>query len=147
ELKKLLQDSKPLVLCNGEISVIAGRKHGLATLAMTGGEKSELPAELLEQLRGFLADIPSIKIIIALDCDKAGRAAARGLETQLYAVGYVVRAVDLELGAGGDLADFCRLYEPDALTMLVQRPNLPSALDNSRFTFATIDDVLSLPPI
>lgn len=147
DLRQMLLDGKPLVLCNGEISVIAGRKNGLATLALTGGEKAEIPAELFEQLRGFLADIPSVKMIIALDCDKPGRTAARGLEAQFYTAGFAVRAVDLELGVSGDLADFCRLYAPDVLATLQQRPDLPPALDNSRFTFATLDEVLHLAPI
>lgn len=147
DLRQRLRDGAPLVLCNGEISVIAGRKHGLAALAMTGGEKGEIPAELFEQLRGFLADIPAVRILIALDCDPAGRAAARGLEAQFYTAGYDVWALDLELGSGGDLADFCRLYAPDTLAVLQRRPDLPPALDNGRFTFATLDDVLRLAPI
>ncbi len=57
DLKQMLQDGKPLVLCNGEISVIAGRAHSLAALAMTGGEKGEIPADLFEQLKGFLSEI------------------------------------------------------------------------------------------
>jgi len=35
--------NRPLVICNGEISTIAGRFHGLLSICMTGGEKGEIP--------------------------------------------------------------------------------------------------------
>lgn len=146
-LKAMLKEGKPLVLCNGEISTIAGRQHGIASLAMTSGEKGEIPHELLGQLQGFVADVTGLKIIIALDCDKAGRAAARGLEAQLRGVGFEAAAVDLGLGTGGDLADFCMLHTQDAAAALVKLSPLPPAVDNSRWHFATIDDVLALKPI
>ncbi len=58
-----------------------------------------------------------------------------------------MRAVDLELGTGGDLADFCMLHAPDVLAALGNCPDLPPAVDNSRFHFASLNEVLNLPPI
>jgi archaellum biogenesis ATPase FlaH len=146
-LKRVLEASQPLVLCNGEISTLAARKHGIASLAMTGGEKGEIPLDLLEQLKGFLVGLQNPHILIALDCDKAGRTAARGLERQLRSEGFDTRAVDLSLGAGGDLADFCMIHVPDAAAELLKLPALPPVFDQSKWQFAGIDGVLSLPPI
>ncbi len=146
-LKQMLIAGSPLVICNGEISTIAARKYGIAALAMTGGEKGEIPPDLLQQLKGFLTELPDPRILIALDCDKAGRAAAHGLERQLQAEGFDTRAVDLALGASGDLADFCMIYAPDVASELLKLPLLPPTTDNSKWLFATLDDVLKLPPI
>jgi archaellum biogenesis ATPase FlaH len=145
-LMAMLEDGKPLVICNGEISTIAGRYWGVASLAMTSGEKGEIPAELMEQLKGFVGSL-KVKVIIALDCDKPGRAAARGLEKQFRDEGFDARAVDLGLGLGGDLADFCRLHTEDAKIKLLDLPGLPVVADSSKWTFATIDDLLRMNPI
>lgn len=146
-LKELLREGKPLVICNGEISTVAGQHHGVPAVAMTSGEKGEIPGDLLEQLKGFLVGLAHLKIIIALDCDKAGRAAARGLEAQLRREGFEVRAVDLGLGQGGDLADFCMLHAPNVLHELDQCPTLSPAVEATKWQFASVDDVLQLQPI
>ncbi len=146
-LKAIIDEGKPLVICNGEISTIAARKYVIAALAMTGGEKGEIPPELLTQLKGFLVGVHNPLVLIALDCDKAGRAAARGLVAQLRAEGYDARAIDLSLGANGDLADFCMIHTSDAATELLKLPELPPVFDNSRWQFATLDDVLNLPAV
>lgn len=100
----------PVVICNGEISTLAARAAGLPACCVTAGEKA-IPAHLLEEFAGMIdKDIP---ILIALDCDPAGRQAAALIMRQLVAAGYNARAVDLGLGAGGDLADFCMLYEAE----------------------------------
>jgi len=140
-----LAAGKPLVICNGEISTVVAQHYGVPAIAMTGGEKAEIPDELLAELKGKIG--PGRQIIIAMDCDKAGRQAARGLETQLVEAGYLARAVDLGLGTGGDLADFCALHQDDALQALQQLPGLPPVVDSARWQFASVDDVLNLPPI
>ncbi len=147
KLKELLCEGKPLVICNGEISTVAARYHGVPAIAMTSGEKGEIPGDLLEQLKGFLSELSDLEVIVALDCDKAGRAAARGLEEQLRREGFEVRAVELGLGQGGDLADYCMLHAPDALLELEKCEALPPAIEVSKWHFASIDDVLQLQPI
>jgi len=100
----------PLVICNGEISTIVGQEFGLAACAMTGGEMA-IPDDLMAQLKGFTEDVPDIKIIIALDCDAAGRKTAIAMIEQLQNAGYPdVKAIDLGLSKGGDLADYCMLH-------------------------------------
>lgn len=148
-LLAMLKDGKALVICNGEISTISARHHGVAAIAMTGGEKGEIPRDLLEQLKGFLSplDLKSITVIVALDCDKTGRAAARGLDAQLRGEGFNVKAVDLELGTGGDLADFCKLYTTEAADRLLKMPSLPPAVESDKWKFVTLRELLQLPTI
>ncbi|MEQ9033133.1 MAG: hypothetical protein RLP44_30730, partial [Aggregatilineales bacterium] len=121
-----------LILCNGEASTIAGQAHGLAATAITGGEKQRLPENLLMQL---IQTYPPTnehknahKILVALDCDTAGRTAAAGITTQLREAGYAVDALDLGLDDGGDLADFCKLNAgARLLDQLHALPKLPIA--------------------
>lgn len=140
-----VQAGSPLILCNGEISTIVGQHYGLPVIAMTSGEKGEIPDDLLSELKGAIA-VP-FQIIIALDCDKAGRAAAHGLERQLGAEGIKATAIDLGLSTGGDVADFCALYREESLARLQGPPVLKPTPEQSKWLFATIDDVLAMAPI
>lgn len=142
-----LEAGQPVVLCNGEISTLTARHYGIPAIAMTGGEKAEIPHELMQELRGMTGHIEDLHVIIAMDCDKAGRAAARGLEQQFRAEGYIVRAVDLGLTTGGDLADFAMLHADTALEALLKLPGLPVDQEQGKWHFASIDDVLRLPTI
>lgn len=149
KVKYRLDDGLPLVICNGEISTIAGQHYGLAAIAMTGGEKGEIPPDLMSELKGEINNTPKAKIIVALDCDSAGRKAAHGIVTQLKSEGFNVRAVDLGLSKGGDLADFCMLHTDGAGAALVALPDLPrDETDSGReFHFYSIDQLLKLPPL
>lgn len=108
--KAISQNAGLIVLCNGEISTVAAQAHGVPAFATTAGEK-KLSDELLAQFqkRGYAG-----QVLIALDCDKTGRATAQAIAQQLP--GSVV--VDLQLADKGDLADFCRLYDSDSLNAL-----------------------------
>lgn len=107
---------QPLVLCNGEPSVIAAQHWGVAACAQTGGEKAELRPEVLKKLR----DMWNGDILLAGDCDDTGDKWGRGLADQLRAAGYTVRVVDLNGGKGFDLADFCNLHQEQAADQLAQ---------------------------
>lgn len=146
---ELVKHGQPLVICNGEISTIAAQRHNLAAVAMTGGEKSEIPAALLAELRGKLADAEKLTIILAMDCDAAGRKAGRGIERQLRDEGLDATAVDLALSSGGDLADFCMLHTDSTRTALASCKRLEPGIEESdrRWRFASIGDVLAAPPI
>lgn len=91
----------PLVLCNGEASTVVAQHYGLPAFAQTSGEK-RLPDALTSELRGLWQG----QVWIALDCDNTGVKAANAIADQLS--DSVV--VDLQLGDGGDLADFCMLH-------------------------------------
>lgn len=138
---------KPLVLCNGEISTIAGQAAGIAAIAMTGGEKSEIPANLIDELKGKLADIDGLNIIVSMDCDAAGRRSGRGIAAQLQSEGYAARAVDLKMSDGGDLADFCMLNTDSSETNLIALPDLPPPPEEKEIAsrFFDIDGLMSLP--
>lgn len=106
---KLLNEGMALnlVLCNGEISTLSGHKQGMAAMCVTGGEKGNLPENLLAELK---AVYPGGDLILALDCDYAGINSTFGLIDQLEAAGISTRYADLGFDKGGDLADFCRLF-------------------------------------
>lgn len=114
-----VDDGMPLVICNGEISVISAQAHLIPAVCVTAGEKGHIPDDLLAVLK---RDIPSAVIIVALDCDPTGRKSAAGMATQLRSAGFNVRAVDLGLSAGGDLSDFCMLNEEKARSRLLELP-------------------------
>ncbi len=107
-----------LALVNGEAGVVAAQHAGVPALCETGGGEKLTPPQLLQLLRVAYPDGP---IVVALDCDKKGQAAALKKAQQYRDAGYGdVRAVNLGLGAGGeDVADFCRLHGPQSPAALL----------------------------
>jgi hypothetical protein len=113
--------NQPLVLCNGEASAVAAGYHGIAAFTIAGGaEKPSIPKNLVEELKRAWTG----QIIVAFDCDQTGRNAALKVMLQLRAAGFTAHAVDLQGGAGFDLADFCKLHQASSVEALAQCPNL-----------------------
>lgn len=139
---------QPLIIANGEISALAGHVYGMASIAVTAGEK-EIPTGLLDELTAQISR--DVEIIIALDCDETGRNAARLVLAQLVAAGYRARAVDLRLGNGGDLADFCMIHGPDAAATIIRLPDLSSTHvaneKRRRWRIVDLDELSTLPTI
>lgn len=110
---------QPLVLTNGEPSVIAAQAHGVAAASITNSGERALPASLLAELKAAWTG----PILIALDCDQKGRLAAPKLAAQVGG-----QVVDLGGSAGFDLADFCRLHGLGSAAELARRAQpAPSA--------------------
>jgi replicative DNA helicase len=105
----------PLVICNGEPSVIVALHFRIPACAITGGEQPTIPDELLKELKSTWTGA----ILLALDCDETGRKAAVGKAKILQAAGYTAAVIDLGLDESGDLADFCKLYTDSALDTLL----------------------------
>src|SRR5205807_888523 len=106
------KNRQPLVICNGERSVIVAQHYQIAACAVTGGEKGILPDALLDELRTLC---PAGKpIVVAFDCLDNGGKQGPVLAAMLSRSGYTARAVDLGLMKGGDLADFCMLFTDQA---------------------------------
>jgi putative DNA primase/helicase len=102
----------PLVLCNGEASVVAAQAHDFPAACVTSGEKGTLPADLLDHLRGAWNG----EVVVAFDCDKKGVKAGTELAAFLRASGFRARAVDMQGGVEGyDLADFAGSHTAAAL--------------------------------
>lgn len=110
------QNNMPLILCNGEPSVIVAMHYKVPACAITGGEQPTIPAPLLDELKSLWQG----SIIIALDCDAAGRKSAAGKASILKAAGFVVKVIDLGLGDKGDLADICKLHGENTLSHLLK---------------------------
>ncbi len=141
-----VSEGKPVVITNGEPSVVAAQYHGLAACCVTSGEK-EIPTDLMTR---FIDDLGSRRppVIIALDCDDTGRKAALAMESQFKAAGFEARAVNLRLGRGGDLADFCKLYTTGAESELLKLDQVkPPEPDKLPFRILSVDDIRNLPPI
>lgn len=120
-LKNIADDTDKLILCNGEISTVVAQHFGLPAFCFTGGEKPTIPNELMSEFR---SKAKGKQIILALDCDDTGRKSARGIRKQLVTEGFDVIAKDMMLSKGGDLADFCKLHSQDALSNLLDCPNV-----------------------
>lgn len=115
-----LKNQQPIIICNGEPSVVVAQHYGVASCAVTSGEKKIIPGNLLEELRKSWEG----EIIIAPDCDDTGKAMAEGISSQLEREGYSVRSVDLNGGTGFDLADLCNLHKEESWETLVNLPEL-----------------------
>jgi hypothetical protein len=143
------ETGQALVIGNGEASTVVGQHFGLAVCAVTGGEQKELPPDLLDELKA----VYSGPAIIAFDCLDKGAQVAPLLAAQLNAFGFTARSVDLGLGKGGDLADFCRLHTTEAMTALSKLPNLSStppavaAAPARRWNWIHADQLDTLPPV
>jgi hypothetical protein len=133
----------PLVICNGEPSVIVAQYFGVPACCITAGEsqgvKPDKLAELLKVWEG--------EILIAFDCDEAGNAGALALTDALVTVGYYTRPIDLYLTDKGDLADVCKLHGDESMAYLQQCKRLHakrSAVDPE--LSAPADDLPPLEP-
>jgi putative DNA primase/helicase len=113
-----------LVLCNGEASTVVAQHYGVPALCEAGGGEKATPDHLLLMLRAIWQG----RIIVALDCDGAGQKGAATKRAQLHGAGWAdARAIDLALGAGEDLADFCRLHDAESVKRLPLCADLPLA--------------------
>ncbi len=120
----------PVVLCNGEASVVAAQACGIPAICVAGGnESSAIPEHLLAELgRRF-----SASVIVALDCDKAGVENAPKRVSQLVEAGYIAHAVNLGGSWGDDLADFCRLHPEDSVAALMACKPLSAPIGQESF--------------
>ena len=120
-VKTANETQQPLVMCNGEPSVVVGQWYGVAATTISGsGETSNYPPEMLKHLKSLYDG----QVLLALDCDYKGAKSAMKLAAQMKAVGINVKAIDLMLGDKGDLADFCKLHQQDARANLLALPEL-----------------------
>ncbi len=99
------QTNQPLIICNGEPSVIPAQNYGIPAICITGGEGQNIREDLLLGLQNAYSG----KIIITPDCDGTGRKMGQSFKQQLTDVGFDVTVLDLNGGTGFDLGDFCTL--------------------------------------
>jgi hypothetical protein len=142
------ETDQSLVICNGEASTVVGQHFGMAACAVTGGEKKALPEALLEELRAVYQG----QVLVAFDCLDKGAEAAPALAAQLHQAGLAARAIDLGLGKGGDLADFCQLYTDTAAERLPALPEIQpiSTIAESKglgWNWIHADQLDHLPPM
>lgn len=149
--KALADGQHPLVICNGEPSVVVAQHYGLAALAMTGSGENLIPPDLLDDLLDGLKDLRP-PVIVALDCDAKGRRVAPQIARQFQSRGFQARAVDLALGEHGDLADFCMLHGADTGAALLKLQTLvadaaQTQIDARSWVIVHARDLKNLPPM
>ncbi len=103
--------NQPLVLCNGEPSVVAAQHWGIPACCVTSSGEKLLKQQQLDALKAAWSGL----ILVALDCDTKGRTASPKLAAQ---VGGLV--VDLGGSQGFDLADFGFLHQGQSVQALAQ---------------------------
>jgi len=118
----------PLVYTNGEASVVVAQYYGIPAVTMAGGGERVLPASLLDELQGWWS---SGQIIIALDCDNTGRSATNDLLAQFKSAQMNAYGIDMRLGKGGDLADYCNLYQATTMHELAALPIMTGPLNKT----------------
>jgi hypothetical protein len=118
----------PLVYTNGEASVVVAQHYGIPAVTMAGGGERVLPASLLDELQGWWS---SGQIIIALDCDNTGRSATNDLLAQFKSAQMNAYGIDMRLGKGGDLADYCNLYQATTMHELAALPIMTGPLNKT----------------
>lgn len=123
-----------MVICNGEISVIAGQYQKVNAICITSGEQA-IPDNLLNELTEQVSPLTyKGTFFVALDCDSKGQRVGVEIAQQLKDAGYTVRAVDLGLTDGGDLADFCMLHQRDSFEALRKCADLKGSQSNTSTT-------------
>lgn len=139
---ELATDGAPLIICNGEASAIVGQFYKLPALTLTSGsEKPTIPSGLLKELQ----DAYSGFIVVALDCDDAGRTKGPQLAHFLTEAGYQAGAIDLALGnEGQDLADFCKLHQDQAAAQLVKLKKITPKPAKDKLVIKSIDYITAL---
>lgn len=148
-IAKFVSDDIPLVICNGEISVVAAQENVIPAVCVAGGEK-EIPDPLIDELKAFFSQkLPDV--LIAADCDSTGRRVARTNQEKLIAAGFPsVKVIDLGFSKGGDLADLCVLYGLGALDVLLYLPELPAEVTPSTgsrsWQIFSREEIKKLPP-
>lgn len=102
-----LTTKDPLIIANGEASVVAAQSRGLPATAVTQGEKSRIPPELVTELK---AVYPHKEVFIVFDNDSTGNANAPKIAAQLYKEGFRVCYLiwPTDLTEHYDLADWLR---------------------------------------
>jgi len=104
-VKRAQLEALPIVLVNGEISVVAALSVGIPATCITSGAERGIPELLLETFKSKWTG----PVYVALDCDPTGRDAGEKLTAQLRNAGFTVVNIDLQLGHGGDVADWLRI--------------------------------------
>jgi hypothetical protein len=120
----------PLVYTNGEASVVVAQHYGIPAVTMAGGGERVIPASLLDELQGWWS---SGQIIIALDCDNTGRNATNDLLAQFKSAQMNAYGIDMRLGKGGDLADYCNLYQTTTMQELAALPAMTGPLNKTEY--------------
>lgn len=112
----------PLILVNGEPSTVVGHYWNTPAFCKTGGEAQPLTPEMVDEIKSrYTHDT----IMIAHDCDAQGKRFAEIHMALFTEAGYDVIVLDLELGAKGDYADACLIWEDKIVGRLQNAMSAP----------------------
>lgn len=119
--KALSLSNSDLLIVNGIPSVIAAQWNGIPAICVSGGESAAFKPDMIQKL---LKVIDGRQITVAYDCDSTGQKQASKRARQLIDAGFIVRAVDLQLGKNGDFANYVKLHGQQALNLLGDLPEI-----------------------
>lgn len=96
--EEVLKENIEILLCEGEWDALVAIDNGFNAVTLTGGAGT-FPTDLAEYFLGK-------DVIIAYDCDAAGRKGAKEAAAKLARKAKRVRILDLELSNGQDISDW-----------------------------------------
>lgn len=104
-------DSRRVIHCNGESSVVVAQFYGIPAFCGLTGESSLPSSEMIQELKAA-----KVEVEILLDNDDTGKAGAQALKNiyQKHGVPVVVRRFLDDLPQGFDLRDFCTTFQMTA---------------------------------
>ena len=106
-IRRAALNNQPLVICNGEPSVLVADHYGVAAACLTGGEGKSVTPEQVDELRTKWQGA----VWVALDCDKAGRTGSQIYYDALSPHYAHLRILDFAHEKKGyDLANFCNQH-------------------------------------
>ena len=105
QIRVQISDKDPLVLTNGQTSVIVAQHYGMAAFCLTDGENKQIPDSQLKTIKSELDK--GITLYIAKDNDNAGEQGTKEVLTQLWQYGAQVKTIQFQGEPGYDLANHC----------------------------------------
>lgn len=137
--RRAADTQQPLVICNGEPSVVVAQHFGMAACAITNGEAKNIPDHLLDELCAAWHGV----VVIALDCDETGRRGAQKYAAALSSRRITHIVLDLGLSDSGDLADFCKLHTSDCVPALAKLTPAPAPVAPDAAPSAALSSLVS----
>lgn len=110
-------EGSPLVLTNGQPSVIVAQHNGIAAFCLTDGENKNIPDAALITIQNAVEELKS-KLYIAKDNDTAGRAGATRSYKQLWEC--KPKMIVFQGEEGYDLANHCKKWGDASLKELIK---------------------------
>lgn len=120
-IRRATLNNQPLIICNGEPSVLVADFYHIGATCFTGGEGKNITVAQIDELRSKWSG----EVWVALDCDKAGRKGSENYYNALNRHYPHLRILDFAKERKGyDLANFCNEHGTNTYNALAALPDL-----------------------